>query len=163
MTQETARGLSLFEEALLVFEAQDPKVKWYMNDAAASCSECNPVLLCHLWWEEKKELLPRHQWIIFSLRKILLATQHNMQDLSSLTRGWTCVPLQWEHGVITTGPPGKSLNHIFKRVDRIKSSKEPEPMSSTPGMREIAACPLFPIVQDPSALLSPTSSPSSSQ
>ena len=47
-TQEMARGLSLFEEALLVFEAQDPKVKWYMKDAAASCSECNAVPLCHL-------------------------------------------------------------------------------------------------------------------
>ena len=46
--QEMARGLSLFEEALLVFEAQDPEVEWYMKDAAASCSECNPVLLCHL-------------------------------------------------------------------------------------------------------------------
>ena len=33
--QEMARGFSLFEEALLVFEAQDPKVVWYTKLAAA--------------------------------------------------------------------------------------------------------------------------------
>ena len=43
------------------------------------------------------------------------------------------------------------------------SSKEPEPVPSTSGMSEIAACPLSPIADDPSALPSPTSSPSSSQ
>ena len=35
MTQEMARGFSLFEEALLVFEAQDPNVEWYTKVAAA--------------------------------------------------------------------------------------------------------------------------------
>ena len=35
MTQEMARGFSLFEEALLVFEAQDPNVERYMKVAAA--------------------------------------------------------------------------------------------------------------------------------
>ena len=40
------------------------------------------------------------------------------------------------------------------------SSKEPEPV---PGMSEIATCPPSPIADDPSALPSPTSSPSSSQ
>ena len=35
MMQEVARGFSLFEEALLVFEAQDPNVEWYTKAAAA--------------------------------------------------------------------------------------------------------------------------------
>ena len=34
-TQKVARGFSLFEEALLIFEAQGPKVEWYMKVAAA--------------------------------------------------------------------------------------------------------------------------------
>ena len=59
-----------------------------------------------------------------------------------------------------------SLDRFFKRVDRIESSKEPEPVPSTSGVREMAACPpslIVTIVDDPSALPSPTSSPSSSQ
>ena len=35
MTQEMARGFSLFEEAQLVFEAQDWKVEWYAKVIAA--------------------------------------------------------------------------------------------------------------------------------
>ena len=53
-----------------------------------------------------------------------------------------------------------SLDCFFKKVERIESSKEPEPVLSTSGVSEIAACPQSPI---PSALPSPTSSPSSSQ
>ncbi|XP_060154126.1 protein FAM162A isoform X1 [Globicephala melas] len=56
-----------------------------------------------------------------------------------------------------------SLDCFFKRVDRIESSKEPEPVPSMSGMSEIAACPPSPIADDPSALPFPTSSPSSSQ
>ena len=56
-----------------------------------------------------------------------------------------------------------SLDRFFKRVDRIESSKEPEPVPSTSGVSEIAACPPSPIANDPSALPSPTSSPFSSQ
>ena len=32
---------------------------------------------------------------------------------SSLTRDQTPGPLHWEHGVLTTGPPGKSLRNTF--------------------------------------------------
>ena len=39
----------------------------------------------------------------------LLATPRGMQDLSSLTRDQTRAPRQWKQGVLTTGPPGKSL------------------------------------------------------
>ena len=55
------------------------------------------------------------------------------------------------------------LDRFFKRVDRIESSKEPEPVPSTSGVSEIATCPPSPIADDPSALPSPTYSPSFSQ
>ena len=111
-----ARGFSLFEEALLVFEAQDPQdpnVGWYTKVAAAvqNTIQCYRVI-----YDEKKR-----------------ATTQT------------------------------SLDHFFKRVHRIESSKEPEPVPSTSGMSEIAACTPSPIVDDPSALPSPTSSPSSSK
>ena len=52
------------------------------------------------------------------------------------------------------------LDHFFKRVDRLESSKEPEPVPSTLGMCEIAACPLSPVADESSALpLSPPFSP----
>ena len=41
-----------------------------------------------------------------------------------------------------------SLDHIFKRVDRIESSKEPEPLPSASGMSEIEAYPPSPIAND---------------
>ena len=47
--QEMARGFSVFEEALLVFEAQDLNVERYTKVAAALQNHCNPVLPCHLW------------------------------------------------------------------------------------------------------------------
>ena len=52
---------------------------------------------------------------------------------------------------------------FFERIDRIESSQESEPVPSTSGMSEIVAWPPSPIVDSPSALPSPTSSPSSSQ
>ena len=56
-----------------------------------------------------------------------------------------------------------SLDRFFKRVDRIESSKDPEPVPSASGVSDIAACPPSPTADHPSALPSPTSSPSSSQ
>ena len=43
-----------------------------------------------------------------ALYLFILDTPCSMWDLSSLTRDRTPVPLQWEHGVLTAGPPGKS-------------------------------------------------------
>ena len=63
MTQEMARGFSLFEEALLVFEAQDMNIEWYTNVAAAIQ---NAIQCYHVIYDEKTELLPRHHWIVFS-------------------------------------------------------------------------------------------------
>ena len=56
-----------------------------------------------------------------------------------------------------------SLDHFFNRVDRIESSKEPEPVPSMSGMNEIAVCPPSPVADKGSAPPSPTSSPSSSR
>ena len=111
--QEMARGFSLFEKALLVFEAQDPNVEQYTKVAAAvqNAIHCYRVI-----YHEKKN-----------------ATTQT------------------------------SLDRFFKRVDRIESSKEVEPVPSMSGVSEIAACPPSPIADNPSALPSPTSSPSSSQ
>ena len=113
MLQEMARGMSLFEEALLVFEAQDPNIERYTKVAAAvqNSIQCYRVI-----YDEKKR-----------------ATTQT------------------------------SLDGFVKRVDRIESSKEPEPVPSMSGVSGFAACPPSPIADDPSALPSPTSSPSSSQ
>ena len=111
--QETARGFSLFEEALLVFEAQDSNVELCTKvaEAVQNAIQCYCVI-----YDEKK------------------------RDITQT-----------------------SLDRFFKWVDRIESSKEPEPVPSISGVSEIAACPLSPIADNPSALPSPTSSPSSTQ
>ena len=108
-----ARISSLFEEALLVCEAQDPDVKWYTKVAA---DVQNAIQYYRVIYDEKKR-----------------ATTQTSQD------------------------------HFFKKVDRIESSKELEPVSPTSGVSNIAACLASPIADDPSALPSPTSSPSSNQ
>ena len=57
MMQEMARGFSLFEDSLLVFEAQDLNVDWYTKAAAAIQSAIQHY--CVISDEKKKELLPR--------------------------------------------------------------------------------------------------------
>ena len=58
-----ARAFSLFEEALLVIEAQDLNVKRYVKVAAAiqNAIQCYRVI-----YDGKNELLPRYHWIVFS-------------------------------------------------------------------------------------------------
>ena len=50
--QGMARGLSLFEEALLVFKAQDPNVEWYtkVETAIQNTIQC----YCVIYNEEKR-------------------------------------------------------------------------------------------------------------
>ena len=60
-------------------------------------------------------------------------------------------------GAVTTQA---SLHRLFKRVDRMESSKESESAPLTSGVSEISARPLSPSADDPSAPPSPTSSPS---
>ena len=80
-----ARGFSLFEEALLVFEAQDPNVEWYTKVATAVQ---NAVQCYHVIYDEKnKELLPRHHWIVFSRGEIELNPSRN-QNLCHQRQAW---------------------------------------------------------------------------
>ena len=39
-----------------------------------------------------------------------------------------------------------ALDHFIKRVDKLESSKEPEPMPSTSGVSHIATCPPSPLL-----------------
>ena len=39
-------------------------------------------------------------------------TFHFRWGHTSPTRDQTCAPLHWKHGVLTTGPPGKSLEFL---------------------------------------------------
>ena len=86
-TQEMARELPLFDEALLVFEAQDPNIEWYTKVAAAF-------------------------------------RMFRMQSSA------TVLPMMRKKRATTQ----TSLDCFFKRVDRIVSSKEPEPVPSTSGI-----------------------------
>ena len=52
---------------------------------------------------------------------------------------------------------------FFKKIARIECSKAPEPVPSMSSISEIEAYPSSTIADDPSVLLSPTFSPSSSQ
>ena len=107
-----ARRFSFFEEALLVFEAQDQNVEQYRKVLAA----IQKVTQCH-------------QIIYDGKKKKIITTQ-------------------------------TSLDSFFKTVDRIESSKKLEPVPSMSGMSEISPWPPSPIADH---ILSPTSSPSSSQ
>ena len=49
--QEMVRRFSLFEEALLVFEAQDENVKWYTEVAGAVQ---NAIQCSHVIYDKKK-------------------------------------------------------------------------------------------------------------
>ena len=74
MMQEMARGFSLLEESLVGFEAQGPSVEWYMKVAAAvqKAIQCYCVI-----YDEKKELPPRHHWIVFLRGSIELNPARN--------------------------------------------------------------------------------------
>ena len=52
MTQEMARGFSLFKEALLIFEIQDPNVEQSVKGAAAVQ---NAIQCCSVNSDEKKK------------------------------------------------------------------------------------------------------------
>ena len=61
--------------------------------------------------------------------------------------------------VTTQIPPDR----FFKKVDRIESSQESEPVPWMSGVNEIEACPPSPIADKGSAPPSPTSCPSCSR
>ena len=61
--QEMARGFSLFEEVLLVFETQDPNAEWCTKFAAAVQNAIQCTVSSKM---REKELLPRHHWTVFT-------------------------------------------------------------------------------------------------
>ena len=64
----------------------------------------------------KPSPFPALYWdYIFSLKKekVFLAALHGMWDPSSLTRDWTCAPLQWKHGDLASRLPGKSQEYTL--------------------------------------------------
>lgn len=60
---ENDRELFLIWGSTASFEAQDCIIEH--SQMLSSRSEYNLVLSCHLWWD-KKEILPRYHWVIFS-------------------------------------------------------------------------------------------------
>ena len=73
--QEMARECSLFEKALWGLEVQD-----LVHEGCISHSECNPGLLSSIKRKrKKKELLPKHHWIMFSTW---------FEELTHLKRPW---------------------------------------------------------------------------
>ena len=72
MTWEMARGFSLFEEALLVSEAQDSGIAQDIKFAAVVQNTVQSY--CVIYDDEgKKKLLSRHPWIMFSRGEIELS------------------------------------------------------------------------------------------
>ena len=55
-------------------------------------------------------------WLFFSPSFSFSAMLCWMWNISSLTKDWTCLPLHWKHGVLTTDLLGKSYNksHIWQ-------------------------------------------------
>ena len=79
LTQETARGFSLFEEALLVSEAQDSGTEQDIKFAAVvqNAVQFYCVIYDEAKKKKKRELLSRHPWIIFSRGEIELSPARN--------------------------------------------------------------------------------------
>jgi len=132
MSQEMARGFSLSEEALLVFEAQD--LCRTVHEGCSSHSECSPVLLSHLWWEKKRNGSP----LQYSCLEIPWTEESGGLQSMGLQR----IGYDW------AGRQAATHYRIvfFKRIDRIELSQEPEPVLSMSGVSEIAACPPSPIL-----------------
>ena len=80
------RGFSFFEEALLVVEAQDPNIEWYMKVAAATQN----AIQCYMsskMRKKKKNLLLRNHWIIFPRGQMELNLARN-QTLCHQCQMW---------------------------------------------------------------------------
>ena len=63
--QEVERGVSVFEEALLVFKAQDLNVEWHMKGAAATQ---NAIQCYRVIYDEKRGTTIRLHWIVLAKR-----------------------------------------------------------------------------------------------
>ncbi|XP_057575413.1 tigger transposable element-derived protein 1-like isoform X2 [Hippopotamus amphibius kiboko] len=97
-TQEMARGFSLFEAALLVFEAQDPNVERYTKVAAAvqNAIQCYRVI-----YDEKKRATTQTSLDRFFERV----------DRIKSSKGAEPVPSMSGLSEIAAGPPSPSADH----------------------------------------------------
>ena len=86
-------------------------------------------------------------------------TQKSTQRLQQLFRMQASATEYFMMRKRVTYHPDKVWIILFKRVDRIESSKEAERMPSTSGVNEVRVHAPSPIADDPSAVPSPTSSP----
>ena len=105
----------------------------------------------------------QHEELPNSLRRqLLFETQEHRMEHENCSSHSECNPCYLaiydeEKRAITQ----TLLHHFFRRVDKIESCKEPEPVPATSAVSETAACPPSPVADNPSALPFPTSSPSS--
>nr|XP_006063635.1 PHD finger protein 11 isoform X1 [Bubalus bubalis] len=102
---------------------------------------------------------PRHACFSGVKRKRGRSKRHHVQDpnverhakaAAAVQNAVPCCPVTCDEK--KRAPIQTTLDRFFKRVDRIESSKEPEPVPSTSGVSEAAACPPPPTAADPSAL-----------
>ena len=80
MTQEMARGFSLFEEALVVFEAQDPNVEWYTKVAAAVQ---NAIQGYRVIYDEKKRATTQTSLDCFFKRVVIIESGKEPEPVPS--------------------------------------------------------------------------------
>ena len=74
---------------------------------------CSPTKHLQGWsaWFCKRISLSRvcsQGWLCLGSFFFFLTAPWGMQDHSSPIRDWTCAPLYWKYGILTTGLPGKS-------------------------------------------------------
>ena len=133
-----------------------------------SCVWCALSLACLLYeWLciSVHSTVVQHEELTNSLRRQLVfeTQEHRMEYeiCSSHSECNPCYPAIYDKEKRATTQT--SLHHFFKRVDKIESCKEPEPVPATSAVSEAVACPPSPVVDHPSTLPFPTSSPSSQQ
>ena len=65
-----------------------------------------------IYLEESGKLLPKGSFVVVVVWLCLIAGRILVPD-----KGLNLCPLQWKHGVLTTGPPGKSPKRSFLSSD----------------------------------------------
>ena len=83
-TQKIERGFSWFEEALLIFEAQDPNVEWYVKAAAAIQ---NAIQCGH---EQEKRVTTQMSLDYFFKRVDRIESSKELEPVPSVRREWNC-------------------------------------------------------------------------
>ena len=86
------RGFSFFEEALLVVEAQDQNIEWYMKVAAATQNAIQCYMSSKMRKKKKKKMLLRNHWIIFprGQMELNLGRNHSVPSMSDVSKFAVC-------------------------------------------------------------------------